>query len=441
MHKITDRIYLARGFALGSVAMVSTDDGLVIIDTTESRDAALAIRDRFREITDQPVRYVIYTHSHRDHILGAPVFVNPDVKVIATNEAVKMMDLYYKELRPFINRSRDNQSGRLAPEYARPLPMQSPFKHDQNPELIRPTITFDETYEFELGGTKFELRHTMGETPGHLLVWLPQVKALFSGDLYYNSYPNLSTPMLEQRPVKAWYEWLDRMAAMEAEYLVPSHNRPIIGRDAVREALTFHSRGIRYVYEETVKAINQGLTEEEAVAKIHLPPELAERPHLREAYGRVDWSIRGLYRAITGWYDGRGTTLKPLPAQYVSRELVSLAGGADKLLVRAIELQKKGEHQLVCEMCDVVIRANPEDKLAHTVKAASLEYLGYQTKKHERVRFLPLRRRPGTTGRRRQTVNGRRSRSGSLEGPVRGTASNSGRRGITRRTPRGRPVR
>ncbi|MBU2552155.1 MAG: alkyl/aryl-sulfatase [Proteobacteria bacterium] len=380
VEKVTDRIYLARGFALGSVAMVITDDGLVIVDTTESREAARAIWERFREITDQPVRYIIYTHSHRDHIFGAPVFYSPGVPVIATEEAVKMMDLYYRELLPFIERSRDNQSGRLAPGFARPLPMKGPFKHELQPELIRPTITFAESYEFELGGTKFELRHTRGETTGHLMVWLPEVKALFPGDLYYESFPNLSTPMLEQRPVKDWYEWLDRIVAMEPEYLVPSHNRPISGREAVREVLTWHSRGIRYVYDETVKAINEGLTEEEAVEKIHLPPDLAGRWHLAEVYGRVDWSVRGIYRALTGWYDGRGAGLNPLPARYVSREVIALAGGADKLLARAIELQKAGEHQLVCELCDMVIRANSKDKLAHNIKAVSLEYMGYQAK-------------------------------------------------------------
>ena len=57
--------------------------------------------------------------------------------------------------------------------------------------------------------------------------------------------------------------------------------------------------------------------------------------------------------------------------------IVALAGGADKILARAIDPQKKGEHQLVCELCDVVLEANSEDKLAYIVKANSLEYLAY----------------------------------------------------------------
>ena len=90
--------------------------------------------------------------------------------------------------------------------------------------------------------------------------------------------------------------------------------------------------------------------------------------------------MRGIYRGLTGWYDGRGTGLNPLlPREFCAREMVHLAGGADKLLARAIDLQREGQHQLACELCDVVIEANPQDRVARVVKANSLDYLGYQS--------------------------------------------------------------
>jgi alkyl sulfatase BDS1-like metallo-beta-lactamase superfamily hydrolase len=377
VEKITDRVYLARGFALGNVGMIITDEGLVIVDTTESRSVAEEISARFREITDLPIRYIIYTHGHRDHILGTPAFFSQGVQVIATNAAVALMKTYRKELRAFYDRSRANQSGRLETEHSLKSPIKSIFKLETESQLIWPTTTFDEKYTFQLGGVDIELYHTVGETPGHLMIWLPRERILFPGDLYYESFPNLSAPMLEPRPVKGWYESLDRMISMKPAYLVPGHSRAIIGENNVQDILIHHSRAIRFVYEETVKAVNQGLTADEAVAQIRLPPELAQREHLKELYGRVDWSVRGIYQGLTGWYDGRGTGLNPLSNHYLSREVVLLAGGADKLLARAIELQQAGEHQLVCELCDVVIDANHEDKLARVIKSYSLDYLGY----------------------------------------------------------------
>ena len=72
-----------------------------------------------------------------------------------------------------------------------------------------------------------------------------------------------------------------------------------------------------------------------------------------------------------------GTSLAPLPPAFPAREAVALAGGSDKILARAMELQEKGEHQLACELCDIVIAANPSDRLARLIKAASLENMAF----------------------------------------------------------------
>ena len=378
VEKITEDIYLASGFALGSVQMVITDEGLVIIDTTESKEAAREIFERFRKITTQPVRHVIYTHGHLDHVSGTPVFLEEGTEVIATNDLVRFMEKDLQDLRAFHVRSRLNQAGQLAQEYSRKLPVKSLFRGvGEFDGLAWPTVTFEEEYAFVLGGKAFELYHTTGETPDHLMVWLPEERVLFCGDLYYASFPNLSTPMLEPRPVKGWIESLGRMIEMEPVTLIPGHTPPIIGEENVRDVLTQYSRAILHVYEQTINCINEGKTVEQAVRLIRLPDDLAGLPYLRELYGRVDWSVRGIYRGMTGWYDGRGTELAPLPPSYCARETVGLAGGADKILARAIVLQGKGEHQLVCELCDIVIDANSEDRLAHVIKASSLDAMAY----------------------------------------------------------------
>jgi alkyl sulfatase BDS1-like metallo-beta-lactamase superfamily hydrolase len=284
----------------------------------------------------------------------------------------------FVEVKEFHCRSRLNQAGLSAVEFARKLPRESPVNLVcAGEEPVWPTITFDREYKFTLGGKRFELYHTAGETPDHLMVWLPEDRALFCGDLYYMSFPNLSTPMLEPRPVKEWYESLDRMIDLKPEYLIPNHSAAITGEKNIREVLTNYRNAIRYVFEKTLKCINDGRTVDEAVQTVKLPAELSRLDYLREAYGRVDWSVRGIYQGVTGWYDGKGTKLNPLPPSLCARELVVLSGGADKILARAIEVQKSGEHQLACELCDMVITANPHDKLAHSIKASSLEYIGY----------------------------------------------------------------
>ena len=232
-------------------------------------------------------------------------------------------------------------------------------------------------YTFTLGGKRFELFHTQGETEDHLAIYLPHCDALLVGDLYYHSFPNLSTPMLEPRPVRGWIKSLNRFIEMSPRHLVLGHTDPLTGKQLILEHLRNYRDAIKYVHDETVRCINQGKTVDQAVAEIKLPEHLAKLPYLQEYYGRVAWSVRGIYRGYTGWYDGKGTGLNPLPPEYRARELVTLAGGANNILSRAIELQKNKEYQLSAELCDIVLAANPQDKAAHRIKAVSMHFLAY----------------------------------------------------------------
>src|SRR5260370_10095624 len=89
---------------------------------------------------------------------------------------------------------------------------------------IEPTILFDEKYEFSLGGVTFQILHTPGETPDHLTVWIPKYRAAFSGDNYYESFPNIYTLRgTEPRWALDYVSSLNRVTALEPELLLPSH--------------------------------------------------------------------------------------------------------------------------------------------------------------------------------------------------------------------------
>lgn len=83
--KVREGVYSAMGYALGNMIMIETNDGLVIVDTTESIKVAEKIMAEFRTISDKPIKYIIYTHSHGDHYRGTKAFYRPEMKVVPTN--------------------------------------------------------------------------------------------------------------------------------------------------------------------------------------------------------------------------------------------------------------------------------------------------------------------------------------------------------------------
>jgi alkyl sulfatase BDS1-like metallo-beta-lactamase superfamily hydrolase len=374
--KITDRVYCATGYALGNVIYVRTDKSVVVVDTTESPISARESLDAFRRVSSLPVAYIIYTHHHGDHVNGAKTFKGETTRIIAQRNFVQEM-AKYKLLTLYNRRVNALQFGGTLRPSERALSL-APDRYIPGPPTIgyiAPDVLFDERYDFEEGGVHFELYHTQGETVDHLMVWLPQEQVLLPGDLFYPSFPMLSSPMKPVRPVPEWAESLERMRTFKPAHLVGSHGRPVHGRQEIDTTLANYAKAIRYVHDETVQGINKGLTLEEIRRQVRLPEELAKLPYLAPIYGNVEWAVNGIYRQYTGWYDLDPAHLNPGRAEAFARALLEAAGGADGVLHRAEKALEDSQPQLALELAGVILDADPSNRAAHAVCAKALQRL------------------------------------------------------------------
>jgi alkyl sulfatase BDS1-like metallo-beta-lactamase superfamily hydrolase len=377
--KVTERVSCATGYALGNVICIRTDKSLVIVDTTESPAAAREILQALRKISPLPVSHIIYTHHHGDHINGAKVFKGPATKIIAQNNFVPEF-AKYRLLIEHNRRVNATQFAATLPAAERGISLAADRygKPPQAQEVgyLAPDILFDEKYSFEEGGVRFDLAHTRGETLDHLMVWLPGEQVLLPGDLFYPSFPMLSSPMKPERPVSEWAESLERMRKLQPAYLVGSHGTPVTGRAAIDATLANYIKAIRHVHDETIKRINQGLTLEEIRRQVRLPEDLAKLPYLAPLYGRVDWAVNGIYRQYTGWYDLNPANLNPGRKQSFHRALLEASGGPEALVKKARHALEGGRHQLVLDLTDVILDVEAGHRAAHALRAEALEKLG-----------------------------------------------------------------
>lgn len=377
LQKVNDRVYSATGYALANVMYIKTDKSVVVIDTTESPAAAQRTLDEFRKVCDLPIRYVIYTHFHGDHINGTTTFAADKPHIIAQQQH-KAEILRYRLLIQYNQRLNSVQFGMNLPDSDRGISL-APEARQFIRGYIEPNMTYDEQLRFEEGGVRFELFHMPGETNDHTVVWLPDQKTLFCGDLFYSSFPMLASPMKPDRPVLDWAQACDRMRELGAEYLVPSHGEPVVGKEAIREILTNYAAAIRSVHDQVVQGINLGLSIEQVRASVKLPDELAKLPYLQPEYGRVDWGVNGIYRQYAGWYDMNPAHLNPESNAKLHQALLEAAGGAGPLIDRAQRALADEQWQLVLDLTDVILDApEPEHAPAHTLRAEALEKLAQQ---------------------------------------------------------------
>jgi alkyl sulfatase BDS1-like metallo-beta-lactamase superfamily hydrolase len=388
VYRVTEGVHLAVGFGLANSILVEGDDCAFVFDVLASREKAEEVRAEFERITDKPIEALVYTHNHADHVFGGRGFVpEGPVDVYAHVTTSFYIDRLVSVLRPIIATRSERMFGNALPKSGPDRFVNAgigpalELAHGEGTlTLIRPNRTFADRLSTEICGVEVEMVHAPGETADQIFVWLPERRVLMPGDNVYKAFPNLYTIRgTPYRDVLDWVRSLDAMRELEAEHLAPSHTRPVSGKEKVAEILTAYRDAIQYVHDQTVRGMNQGLTPDELVEEIELPPHLKSHPYLAELYGTVEWSVRSIFAGYLGWFGGDTATLSPAPPAERAAGYVALAGGREALLAAAVGALEEGRSEWAAELASHVLRLEPEDRKARQIKAAALRDLGQRS--------------------------------------------------------------
>lgn len=385
--RVAGSVYMAYGWDITSPVMVVGDDGIIIIDPPMSLEAGQETLAAFRKITDLPVRAIVYTHNHIDHVAA--------VKAFATEEQVAAgeIDIYAHEtlIDGVINWASTVGpiEGRRTSYTAAALIPKGPdgSVHDAlgaearvgTVTFIRPTKTFSSILDVEVAGVRMHLRHVPSETDDEIVAWFPDLKVLHTAEvLQGENFPNLHTIRgTKFRDPVQWYEGVDTLRTFPAEFMVPSHGRPVIGSDNIQNVLTAYRDAIQFVHDQTIRFMNQGHTPDELVELVALPPHLADHPWLGEFYGTVKHSVRQIYVGYLGWFEGDPWALDPLPPVERAGRYVTQMGGRDSVMEAARSAVSEGDYTWAAEILTYVIRVDLNDQEARSLKAEALRQFAY----------------------------------------------------------------
>lgn len=218
-----------------NTGVVIGDDAVMVIDTQATPAMAQDVIHRIRQITDKPIRYVVLSHYHAVRVLGASAYGAEHI--IASQDT-------YELIRERGEQDKASEIGRF-PRLFRAV--------ESIPQgLTWPSITFRQEMTLWLG--KLEVRISQpgrGHTKGDTIVWLPQERTLFSGDLVeYNA-----TPYAGDAYFRDWPYTLDKLAALDPLQLVPGRGDALRGREQVQAGL----QGTRAFVQELFEAVCAGV--------------------------------------------------------------------------------------------------------------------------------------------------------------------------------------
>ena len=118
------------------------------------------------------------------------------------------------------------------------------------------------------------------------------------------------------------------------------------------------------VLEQSLKMMNEGARLSDIIHSVKVPGHLLDKPYLRPTYDEPEFVVNNIWRLYGGWYDGNPANLKPARNAALATEIAALAGGADELAKRAIEVADD-DMRLGCHLVELAVQAEPENKKAH----------------------------------------------------------------------------
>jgi cyclase len=294
----------------GNAVAILSNDGVLVFDSNGTPAASAAVLAEIRQLTDQPVKYVVNSHWHWDHWYGTETYTHafPGVKVVAHEKTRAMMS------GPAIEFNRRGLETDL-PGYVASLekavaarPELQPrldenrffLQQKQKAHLIVPGVTFEDRLSVRLGERTIEVLHyDRAVTPGDTFLYLPKEKIVITGDLLVNpvSFALSSYPT-------GWLRTLEKIDKLDAAVLVPGHGEPLRDKVLLRATMDVMRALLKAGKDAKARGLDPDQAREEVFPRLHdlMVTITKDDPKANDQFKTylVDWYMHRVYDELNG---------------------------------------------------------------------------------------------------------------------------------------------
>ena len=278
---VTSNVFLAvaaeQMFIDCNSAVIILEDGVLVVDSQATPAGAHALIKEIGKVTSKPIRWVVNSHLHWDHIQGNAAYVGKwpaGVEIISseatrnnierigrTRVAAERVTLPRRitDLRKNLSEAPPDMQAKINAEIAS---TEAYLAEIRSMELPLPTLTFDQSLTIRRGETVVNLLFLgRGHTDGDVIVYLPNEKIVFTGDAVHAYAPYMG----DCYPFD-WIDMLDKLAELDFDYLLSGHGDILRGKAQIRLWQEFLS----VLVAQTTLAVKEGLNREQTIERVSL---------------------------------------------------------------------------------------------------------------------------------------------------------------------------
>lgn len=364
LYKVGDKAWSLVGNGLSNQSFVEGPEGLIVIDTGECNEEMAAALAAVRKETDAPIVACIYTHFHYVGGTEALLAENSELPIWGHAGIQANLERFGGEIAPRVTRG-------LVHQFAIAMPADGPdgvvnlglgnfFRNPNHAPFTNGYLpaqhTFDAPMQTTIAGLEVEFYPAPSDATDSATIWFPQLKLAVNNLLWPTLFNVFAIRGEEYRDPRILLRGLDELNALGVDHLIGAHGPPMSGTAEIDQRTRDYRDSIQFMWDQTVRCANRGLTLNETIAAIKLPDYFKSHYTTQQLYGVVEHHVRQIYSGLFGWFDEDEANLFPVPGPERLQKLIAGFGGVNAVRQAVDQALVEEDYRWAIELASWLVR-------------------------------------------------------------------------------------
>lgn len=388
LFQVADGVWCLVGNGLSNQTFIAGPEGVIAIDTGECVEEMASALDDLRALTPAPIAAVVYTHFH--YVGGTRAVLDQagaPVPIFGHERIAFNIARVGGEIAPAYSSGLVHQFGLRLPaegpdaieNVGLGLTFRNPDHAPYTPGHIPVSHPWRGGEVADIAGRRVEVSHAPSDSDDSVTLWFPELGVCVQNLVWPTLFNIFAIRGEEYRDPQGLLKGIDEIIALAPQHLLGTHGPPISGQAEIRARLTRYRDSIQFLWDQTIRGLNRGLTADQIAASIRLPASCDADYLTSEFYGVAEHHVRQIAAGVRGWFDGDTAKLFPLEPVERADRLLRGFGGPEAVRSQALAARDANDLRWALELASWLVGRSDSQPVDRQLLAELLRDVGQRS--------------------------------------------------------------